>query len=82
MGRVWGPMVRSHEQAGDFTGAMKHFEAAKACFPRYSGPDGSYLNLARLKTGEEDLAGAVRQAGSPHPELASAGKKNASGQKT
>ncbi len=50
-----------YEKQGDIPAAMAHYEAAKTCFPRYSGPDGPYLNLARLKTRAEDLAGAMAE---------------------
>ncbi len=49
------------ERQGDYEGAMAQYEAAKRCFPSYTGPDGPYLNLDRLKRGEEDLAGAMSE---------------------
>jgi tetratricopeptide (TPR) repeat protein len=54
-------LAKIAEQAGDFEAAMAHYKAAKKCFPSYTGPDGPYLNLARLLKGEEDLAGAMAE---------------------
>lgn len=46
------------EAAGDFEGAVKQYEAAKACFPRSPEP---FAELARLKKGENDLDGAMKE---------------------
>jgi tetratricopeptide (TPR) repeat protein len=47
------------EQSRDYEGAVAQYEAAKACFPRYAGDKNPYLELARLKGGGGDFAGAM-----------------------
>jgi len=64
-----------HEKQGDFEGAIAQYEAAKRCFPSYTGPAGPYLNLFRLKIGEEDLAGAMAEL-EGHVKLANTDIKN------
>jgi tetratricopeptide (TPR) repeat protein len=49
------------EGTREFEAAMEQYEAAKACFPSYAGPKNPYLELARLKEGEENLEGAMSE---------------------
>jgi len=49
-------------QAGsDSEEAVKHLEAAKACFPRYVGRDSPYRQLAKLYRGAGDTAKAMEE---------------------
>jgi tetratricopeptide (TPR) repeat protein len=54
-------LARIVEAADDYAGARKHYEAAKACFPLYAGPGNPWSEVSRLKRGEGDLDGAMKE---------------------
>lgn len=52
---------RAVAEGRDTAAAVKHLEAAKACFPRYVGRDSPYLQLARLYRGAGKMEKAVAE---------------------
>ncbi len=49
------------QKGSDSAEAIRHLEAAKACFPRYVGGDSPYLQLAKLYRGGGEMEKAMKE---------------------